>query len=260
MQGSSLGLLRSPRLERAGFKHAFTTRLGGVSKPPFDALDFAVLRDPSALAENQRRLGEGVGFEPSNLHQTVQVHGNVLRIAAGEPRDSLAHEADALVAEPGSGHAVAVRVADCVPVLVGCGATGRAAAIHAGWRGVENGMVKVAVGHLAKDGAASGMVAAIGPCIGPCCFEVGADVGARIVASVADPLVIDRHVDDKAFVDLRRAVRAQLRALGIPDDAIDDVPGTGRSACTRCDRERYYSYRRDGDASGRLIAVIMARP
>ena len=64
---------------------------------------------------------------------------------------------------------------------------------------------------------------------------------------------------DKAFVNLRAAVRVQLRALGLPDDAIEDVPGKGPEGCTRCDRERFYSYRRDGDASGRLIGVIVAR-
>jgi copper oxidase (laccase) domain-containing protein len=60
-------------------------------------------------------------------------------------------------------------------------------------------------------------------------------------------------VGDKAFVDLRAAVRAQLVALGVDDGAVDDVAG-----CTRCEAERFFSYRREGDASGRLVGVVVA--
>jgi copper oxidase (laccase) domain-containing protein len=96
-------------------------------------------------------------------------------------------------------------------------------------------------------------LAAIGPCIGPCCFEVDADVAAQI-AQATTPEVIARRVGDKAFVDLRRAVRFQLRALGLDDAHTDDVDG-----CTRCDEEHFFSHRRDGEASGRSLAFIVAR-
>jgi copper oxidase (laccase) domain-containing protein len=66
--------------------------------------------------------------------------------------------------------------------------------------------------------------------------------------------VIERTTSDKAFVDLRRAVRAQLVRLGLHDLSIEDVPG-----CTRCDARRFYSYRRDGDRSGRLVGAIASR-
>ncbi len=259
MLGSSLGLLRSAKLERAGFLHGFSTRLGGVSKPPFDSLDFAVLRDATELAENQRRFADALGCDASSLHQVMQVHGNALVVAKGSPSETLAQNADVIVGEPRSGHVVAVRIADCVPILLGDPTTGRVAAVHAGWRGIEAGVLGAAVEHLGPARASRGvMIAAIGPCIGPCCFEVGTDVAERIVtASSSD--VVDRHHEGKVFIDLRRAVRFQLRALGIDDEAIDDVPGTGRSACTSCDRTRFYSYRRDKDDAGRLLAGIVAR-
>jgi polyphenol oxidase len=249
-----LPVLRGEKLALRGFRHGFSTRAGGVSEPPFESADFALLRDPSRLRENLRRLGVAVGFRPEDLHQTRQVHGRVVVVADGEGEVMSTREADALVAEPRSGHAVAVRVADCVPVLLADPATGRVAAVHAGWRGVENGVVDAAVLHMG--GEASRFAAAIGPSIGACCFEVGADVGARI-AKATDEAVVTRRAGDKAFVDLRAAVRFQLRALGLADDAIEDVPREG--ACTRCDAARFYSYRRDGDASGRLVAVIVAR-
>jgi hypothetical protein len=255
----SLPVLVSESLTKAGFRHAFTTRAGGVSEPPYEALDFAILRDADRLRENQRRLADAVGFAPELLFQTKQVHGRALVVAGGDPKARIDEEADALVAEPGTGHAVAVRVADCVPVLLAHRETGRVAAVHAGWRGVVAGVVGVAIERISKENERSFLVAAIGPCIGACCFEVGADV-AREIASASSADVIARREGDKAFVDLRRAVRIQLRTLGVDDAAIDDVPSAEMHAgCTRCDRARFYSYRRDGDRSGRLVGVIVAR-
>lgn len=252
-------VLVSRVLSAAGFPHGFSTREGGVSAPPFESLDFALLRDPDALRENQRRLAEAVGFDPSRLHQTMQVHGARVVVANGDPASLVREEADALVAEPKSENAVAVRVADCVPVLVADPASGRVSAIHAGWRGVTGRVIAAALRTMG--GAPSGFVAAIGPCIGACCFEVGADVGDQIAAA-SDASVVARRDEarGKAFVDLRRAVRAQLRALGLADASIDDVPSAEMHVgCTRCDAARFYSYRRDGDRSGRLVGVIAAR-
>ena len=260
-------MLVSESLKRAGFAHGFSTREGGVSDPPFDSLDFALLRDPARLWENQRRLGEAVGFDPARLYQTKQVHGRGVVRAGGDPAQMLQLEADALLAEPGSGAAVAVRVADCVPVLLADPASGRVAAVHAGWRGVVADVVGAAVRHLGarESGSSSpreagGFIAAIGPCIGPCCFEVDDAVGAQIARTTASSVIARRDEPrGKSYVDLRSAVRTQLRALGLSDTVIDDVPARGRAGCTRCDARRFYSHRRDGEASGRLLAVIVAR-
>jgi YfiH family protein len=265
-------MLLSETLKKAGFAHGFSTRLGGVSEPPFETLDFALVRDPARLAENQRRFAAAVGFAPGRLYQTRQVHGRAVVVAEGDPAKLLELEADALVAEPRSGNAVAVRVADCVPVLLADPATGRVAAVHAGWRGIVADVVGAAVRQLARarthdrDSASSpahdagGFLAAIGPCIGPCCFEVGADVAATIVrATTSDAIAGRDEARGKAFVDLRRTVRSQLRSVGFSDSAIEDVPDKTHAGCTRCNAASFYSYRRDGDASGRLLAVIVAR-
>ena len=258
-------MLLSETLKNAQFRHGFSTRAGGVSEPPFDSLDFALLRDPARLWENQRRLAAAVGFDPSRLYQTQQVHGRVVVLAGGDPAAMLTREADALVAEPGSQNAVAVRVADCVPVLLAHRDSGRVAAVHAGWRGIVADVIGASVRQVGGDSRGGGgggerLLAAIGPCIGPCCFEVGADVGAKIARTTSDEVIARR--DDargKVYVDLRAAVRVQLRALGLSDEAIDDVPDRTRAGCTRCDAQRFYSHRRDGDSSGRLMAVIVAR-
>lgn len=218
-------MLGSARLTNAGFAHGFSLR------------DAAIEDVTSA-----------VGIEKERLYQARQVHGKALVVAGGDPIATAKIEADALVAEPRSGHAVAIRVADCVPVLLADPHTGRVAAVHAGWRGVEQRILDVAVDTMKE----SALYAAIGPCIGPCCFEVGDDVADRI-AKVSASAVVVRRAGEKAYVDLRLAVRTQLRALGLEDVSIEDVPG-----CTRCEPERFHSYRRDGKDSGRLLGIIVA--
>ena len=210
-------ILRASLLTKAGFFHAFPTR---------DTPDATLL---AALG----RAGEALATP--TVIQVKQVHGARAVLAA----EAAGQEGDALVARAGDG-AVGVRVADCVPVLVADPASGAVAAIHAGWRGVVGGVLGAGVELL----GGRGLVAAIGPCIGACCFEVGRDVGETLGFVV-------REEGDKAYVDLRAAVRSQLRALGLDDASIEDVAG-----CTRHEGERFHSYRRDGANSGRMLAGI----
>jgi YfiH family protein len=240
-------VLVAENLTRGGFSHGFSTRAGGVSEGPYATANFGKGDDPSRVAENVRRFARAVGFAPSELRQVTQIHGARVVDASTLADASAREDADALVLHAGGAgdaRAVGVRVADCVPLLVGSRARG-VAAIHAGWRGVVSGVIDVALLALGADDA----IAAIGPCIGPCCFEVGDDVAARIVSACGEPRVIARREGHKAYVDLRVAVRAQLVERGVRD--VEDVPG-----CTRCDASRFFSYRRDGEVSGRHLAAI----
>ncbi len=252
LQGAEL--LTSTLLHNAGFSHGFPTRRGGVSEPPFDTLNFR--RGPGEtsghVTENLRRLAVAVPFDASELHTVDQVHGSrVLVVPPDTPPSLDRNEADAVVV--GGGHAAGVRVADCVPILVGDMISGKVAAIHAGWRGIAQGVIGAALAALGD--SRSTRVAAIGPCIGSCCFEVGRDVADEIARAAFDADVVRSRAGEKAWVDLRAAARAQLRAHGLPDHDIEDVPG-----CTRCDKRRFFSHRRDGEKSGRHLAVIRARP
>jgi YfiH family protein len=196
-------------------------------------------------------LAEEVGFVAADLRLVDQVHGARVLLAEGPPGAARGgDEADAIVL--GRGAVGGVRVADCVPVLVGDLFSGRSAAIHAGWRGIVAGVIGAALAALGDSRRAR--VAALGPCIGPCCFEVGLDVSERIAAAVGDPAVVVDRSGDKAHVDLRLAARAQLRLHGFGAFDAEDVGG-----CTKCDRERFFSFRRDGEASGRHLAVIVAK-
>ena len=185
--------------------------------------------------------------------QVQQVHG----ARAVEVDAAVGAEADAVVARGelpagARGLAVGVRVADCVPLLLADRRSGDVAAVHAGWRGVVAGVVRASIDALARERGS--LVAAIGPCIGACCFEVGRDVADQIVGACGDGRVLVWEARDKAYVDLRAAVRAQLLALGLARAHIDDVPG-----CTKHEGERFHSYRRDGAGSGRMLAAIAPR-
>lgn len=244
--------LQARTLLARGFVHAFSTRSGGVSGGPFASLNLGghVGDDPDNVRENHRRLARAVGYFPEALHQTLQVHGAMVwRHGPGaSPDDTGTVRADALVAAT-QGVAVAVRVADCVPVLLADVATGAVAAVHAGWRGVVAGVVGASLDVL---GARSeNVLAAVGPSIGPCCFEVGDDVARAIAASTPAPVVVHRP-RAKPHVDLWRAVEAQLRARGVTRVEVLE-------RCTVCEATSFFSFRRDGLRSGRMVAVIVAK-
>jgi hypothetical protein len=245
-------VLTSSLLSSGGFSHGFATRRGGVSRPPFDTLNFRVTESERAedVAENLRRFALAVGFAPSELHLVNQVHGSRVVLAGDRGTAGERDDADAVVVD--GNNVGGVRVADCVPILVGDLVSGRAAAIHAGWRGIEAGVIGAALAALGD--SRSARVAAVGPCIGGCCFEVGRDVAERIVRAAGDPNIATNSSAEKARVDLRMAARAQLRAHGLSAGDIDDVGG-----CTKCETERFFSFRRDGEASGRHLAAIRAR-
>lgn len=204
-------VLVAPTLTAKGFRHGFSTRLGGASEGPFRSLNLgaAVGDNSEHVTENHRRLARAVGYPPHELHQTSQVHGAAVHVAGGSPEASRGVKADALVAKV-PGLAVAVRVADCVPVLVADPKTGHVAAIHAGWRGVAQGVVREALTTLGAEDP-TGLCAAIGPSIGPCCFEVGEDVATEIVRAAGEGLVT-RPRGDRPYVNLWQAVENQLRA------------------------------------------------
>ena len=237
-----LPLVTSPLLAaRPGVRHGFTTRRGGVSVGPLASLNLA--RRPGerdeALLENWRRV---VG-DPGALALVHQVHGKrVIEVEAGRGPLEVVGEADALVSRT-PGVVVAVRVADCVPVLLA--GPGVVAAVHAGWRGTVAGIVGETVAAMSASGVSpSELVAAIGPAIGVCCYEVGPEVAGRVAERSPEAVDTSRP---REHVDLRRANAVQLRAAGVGQVGIV-------GSCTRCDPDSF-SHRRD-PAAGRLAGFV----
>jgi polyphenol oxidase len=248
--------LKSELLERSGFRHAFFTRRGGVSGGPFESLNFssAVGDDPGKVSENLKLAAGALGVGAGSIYFASQVHGRgVIAVSGAEDRLRVLEQEGDGVASVTAGSACGVRTADCVPILVADARTGAVAALHAGWRGVVLGIVEAGVQVLARAGATD-LVAAIGPHISKAAFEVSEEVADQLVAASPDPGVVDRSFGARPHVDLRRIVRAQLRAAGVADQAIDDVFG-----CTVADPDLFFSYRRDGPRSGRHLAAIVAR-
>jgi len=247
--------LTSSLLTKAGFRHAFFTRRGGVSKPPFASLNFSssVGDDPDAVADNLARAAGTLEIPTERLYFLSQVHGTVAHRLTGdeEPRQICRREGDITFsgdADVGCG----VRMADCPAVLVGDRRTGAVVAVHSGWRGTVAGAVPAGLLALRKlIGGPGDLVAAVGPHIEQCCFEVGEDVAKRIAAATDEgEAIIDRGYE-KPHVDLRRVIDRQLRRHEVTD--VDHVGG-----CTMCDAERFHSYRRDGAVSGRMLAAIVS--
>lgn len=221
---------------------AFSTRLGGVSEPPFDSLNLGLLTDDDseAVAENRRRLAAALGFEPEQVVFARQVHGARLIEHPTEFRGSFRSvgdqkeprngppEADGhVLREPGL--AGLVFTADCLPVAV-AGPRG-VAMLHGGWRGLAGGILAAGVEAV---GATS---AAIGPGVGPCCYEVGDEV----LDAFSD---LGEGVATGRMLDLPEVARRQLTRAGV-----ERVESAG--LCTSCEAELFFSHRRDAGRTGR---------
>jgi len=147
---------------------------------------------------------------------------------------------------------IAVKTADCVPILLADPARRVVAAVHAGWRGTAYGIAKHAVSSLAQRYGCSpaDLVAVFGPSIGPCCFEVDPDAGLRF-----QPIFPERtDLDRRTTIDLREANRRLLIHAGLLSANIAaDAP------CTCCSGPEFYSWRRDHIKGQRMFAVIEIR-
>jgi YfiH family protein len=229
--------------------HAFvTTRNGGVSRGASASLDVGGARagDDAAIAENRRRISEWLPAPPVWLEQ---VHGaGVVVVGRGDAealRDAPAR-ADALVTDL-AGCPLAIRVADCIPVLLAAREAGTIGAAHAGWRGLAAGVVEATLDAMRVP--AHMIVAWLGPSIGATAFEVGDDVRDAFVARDAGAAGhFVAHRAGKWLCDLRALARRRLAAAGVTTIDAD-------AACTHTDAARFFSYRRDG-ASGRMAAFI----
>lgn len=245
-------LVRSPGLERRRVPHGFTTREGGVSSGGLATLNLGqkAIEAPGVLTRNWDRVAAALqpGWTADRVALVSQVHGpTVLRAEAPTGWEGTLGEADAVVTTE-RGLILAVRVADCVPVLIR--SPGGVAAVHSGWRGTAKNVVRAAVSALAEitgDDPAS-MVAAVGPCISGDAYEVGDEVVDGLRASGLEDGAFLVGGFARAHVDLSRAVAAQLRGAGVGE--VDEI-----RACTVQDR-RFYSHRRDGPATGRFAGVI----
>lgn len=221
----------------------FTDRYGGVSGVPYDELNLALesADDPASVAENWRLLL--ADFAPGAvLADMHQVHGNAVGLAdRGERPDC-----DGLVTDR-PGVVLAVRVADCVPVLLADPVAGVIGAAHAGRPGLAAGVVPATLARMRELGATT-VTAWIGPHVCGACYEVPEALQAEVVA--LEPAALATTSWGTPALDIGAGVRAQLER--------DGVRVVDASRCTR-ESADLYSYRRDGAAAGRQVGLVRLR-
>jgi YfiH family protein len=216
-------------------------------------------------ASEWRRVAELLGV--AQVVTLNQVHGReVAAVRRGSPRAPARPDADVLVSDDPD-VAIAVRAADCVPLLLADSRTGAVAAVHAGWRGTAAGAATAAVNALSNYfGSRPGdLIAAIGPSIGACCYEVGSEL-VDVFAAAGHP----RHLIDRWFLappvrrgsmekpglrlDLTAANRDQLVLAGVPEAQIHAC-----GLCTAMHLDVLTSFRAEKEKAGRIAGVLRPR-
>ncbi|MGH9316761.1 MAG: peptidoglycan editing factor PgeF [Thermoanaerobaculia bacterium] len=195
-----------------------------------------------------RRFAAALSLDGTPIVRASQVHGNTAVVVREAPSDGTIQDAgkcDILVTNL-PGVALVVQTADCLPILLTSPrAVGTA---HAGWRGSACNAAGAAVRALAELGAEPRSLSArLGPAIGACCYEVGGEVAAQFAGQF-----LRSSCEGRYRLDLHAVNRAQLEAAGVLPENISSHP-----ACTQCGGERFASYRRDGAAAGRMIALVV---
>jgi YfiH family protein len=237
-----------------GFLHGFPERTGGVSTGLRASLNLGVRwgDDRANVETNRRLLAAHAGYDPAELQVTRHVHGTAVW-KVGEPLAEGA-EFDGLVCDR-VGPVLGAFAADCIPLVFAEPDARVCGAAHAGWRGTVAGIAGNVVARMQELGARPERIrAALGPSIGPCCFEVGPEVVAAFRDAFGDVPGMVVAGPRKDHIDLPAAMRHALERAGLRPEHID-----ARPPCTRCNPDRFFSYRRDGQAGGVHMAFIGLR-
>lgn len=252
MQSSDL--IYSGLFKQHGLIGVFTRRTGGVSPAPFDSLNFGfdLGDDAKNISSNieSLMLCTGIHILP---HQAKQVHGTHVLHCSGR---GVVHSenADALITSQAE-TPLAVRTADCLPILLADPVSGVTAAVHAGWRGTAANIVRTAVDEMGRLGALpESILASLGPCIGPCCF----DIGEQTAADLSDSAPGAGHFvsrPPRLTADIAGINTLQLKESGLTEDHIER-----HNVCSTCNADSFFSFRRDHGNTGRHLAVVARLP
>ena len=208
-----------------------TTRRLGMPAGPFD---------PASL----RHLVEQLGLRPKAVIGMEQVHGDTVRVVT-RSQDSVLPACDGIMTNR-SCVALAVRSADCLPIVAFDPATGVLGVAHAGWRGVKAGLpVSLLEAMNASFACSDSVHVAIGPGIGRCCYEVGLDFEPWFSAYLETR-------SGQRFLDLSAAAVSQMEEAGLSEDRIARAPW-----CTACASDHCHSHRRDGRSAGRMVTIAV---
>jgi YfiH family protein len=258
----SLAYLTIPSFEATGLvKHGCSTRIGGVSKPPYQTLNLGLKKDDekNSVLENYRIFCEALDMNPENLVASDQVHGDEIYVACTQDRgkgilkNSDIVGMDAMITKDIE-VALVTYYADCVPIFLLDTTTPAVGLAHAGWRGTTSKIgQKTLVRMMEEFGTLpENILVGIGPCINSCCYEVDAPV----VNSIKNAFpywseLINNKGDGKWMLDLVLTNKRQLEEVGINPSQI-----TESGFCTSCNNDLFFSYRADKGKTGSLAAII----
>ena len=259
--------------------HGFSTRPGGVSTLEDEKvlnLGFSDWDPRENVLENRRLFQSSLGAANLTLVPLRQIHSDVVHLFGAASKEPCKGDA-AVTSTPGL--LLGIQTADCVPILLVDPRRRTVAAVHAGWRGTLSRIVEKTVGQLQMHFGSkpADLLAALGPSIGACCYEVGPELVTQFSSQFADAhnwfdeprtgeepnplqwlnMAPPGHQPPPKNVrlDLRKANRSQLLAVGLLDNNIfvSDL-------CTACRPDLFFSYRKQGPRSGRLLSAIGLRP
>ena len=240
-------------LQETGVIHAFLTRLGGASPPPFDALNLGhtVGDDLATVEENHRRAFAALGIDRRQVVSPYQVHGNHVRLVGRGHTGTTQPATDGLITTT-PGVALLLRFADCVPLLLFDAGSHAVAMVHSGWKGTAGNIAAAAVAAFTRHVGShpSDLWAGVGPAIGPCCYQVDAGTASAVAKACPEEASVVQQRDGALYLDLPGAVRAQLGAAGVSQIEMADL-------CTACHTEEWFSHRAEQGRTGRLGALVM---
>ncbi len=250
---NGVSFLRSHSLESIGVPHGFSTRVGGVSTGPFSSMNLGQASmsnhqdEPENIAENWRRFQSAIGLANYDRASVAQVHGSEI-VEVGESMPGADVCGDAVITVRAK-KMLSIQVADCAAVLLASEDGKEVAAVHAGWRGAVQEIVRKAISRMKASPQC--IIAAIGPCIGPDAFEVGEEVAVEF-DRVNLSKFVRRSATEKCRIDLSGSIEKQLRRAGVVRIDSTDV-------CTFGQERFFFSHRRDRGTTGRMAACIATR-
>lgn len=248
---------------KGGVIHGFLTREGGVSKPPFDSLNFDPRGPdpPENIEKNKGLLKRAFVFRQEEMKRFFlmdQVHGDrviTVRNPCPPCPDDAKKGADGAITNA-SGVPVGILTADCQPILFYDPVKKAIGAAHAGWKGTLLGIAikTVEAMRLNFGSRPEDMIAALGPCIRPCCYEVKKDVFDGFKARFQGEAQ-GFFIEDKGLrLDMEKANAFQLASVGLKHENISTS-----GLCTSCEAGSFFSYRKEGGKTGRQLSFIMLR-
>ncbi len=239
----------------------FTTRNGGVSRPPYNSLNLGFnTEDPSYNVEgNRSSLARAFDMQPHLMLTVKQVHGTDILLVNDQNPD-LSHfqgvECDAIITDQ-PGIMIGVLVADCYPVLIFDPRKKVAAVVHVGWKGAAAGLLAKTVQAMAAnfESRPEQLVAAVGPGIGAHKYEVDRPVRDAFRQGAGNWERVAKEVElGKWHLDLQKACQLQLEEAGLDSGQVNVV-----EQCTCCHRELFFSYRRDEGKTGRQLGFVLLK-